>query len=245
MKFFQIVLLLAIINILKSDFSCTKPGYAISACNGGLGKNSIPCITQRTAIRLAVELNNGVTSQYYGFCLLVDEFSQLIINGSYDFLSSGPNKNNSFVRMWLTDTGVDASFIYKSNQRSYFDLTTANEKIVSFYQLYLGQSVGKFSFNVTDTGISNNIFFENLCTTQTDEKQRTCLLDGSYCIRGADCGGNTKSSTNTNVKILVGWQGTDQLLTPYKSQYDMPSKFTKFSFTPALGFLQSSFAPFS
>ena len=76
-----IVLLSVILPHVKSadttTIDCTKP------CWPGMdpqGKQT-SCTTKQ-ATKLVVELSNNETSKFYPFCVLVDELSELTLNGS-------------------------------------------------------------------------------------------------------------------------------------------------------------------
>lgn len=94
--------------------------------------------------------------------------------------------------------------------------------------------------------INSTLPFENNC----DSAGEWCILDNTQpCIRGVDCGirfGSSSSignSNNEDVKIFIGFDGTDNGQNPLRSAGILPTQFRAYAFSNYFNQISSVFVP--
>jgi hypothetical protein len=214
----------------------------------GNGQNAtkVACVVNTNYLLLVVEVNNGSESRWYQYCLLTDNLYQLLVNGSYAWLSSSTSPSSAYVQMWVPGGLPDGGDV-SSYRRAFFasgtnfTLNTTDTQFVLYYSGLISLNNGLF----TDVNDTTNVFFENMCS------YGYCILDtGMPCINNVDCG-ITLSEANNNstglfpsipskdVKIMLGFQGTDGMGNYLKSANLLPSQFRQYSFSNYYGLVAS------
>lgn len=95
-------------------------------------------------------------------------------------------------------------------------------------------------------GTNNTFGLDNNC----DTAGTWCILDTTQpCIRKVDCGikygtsGEIGSSSNQDVKVFIGFDGTDRDYNPLRSAGLLPSQFRAFAFSNYFNQVASVFVP--
>lgn len=246
--------LVALIVYVQSLVLCTDT----SKC----GINQKACTRLNSYLFLTVELDNGNSQKrFYPFCLWVDELAQITLNGSFAWLSQSPGLQNSYVRMWVSKGYQTSGKDVQSDYRYFFDRSTAqfnssDNSFALFFQAYVTMEQGKFYEQVSGNTTTYPIFFDqSMCqgVTSNGVSNYYCVLDTSQpCVNNVDCAAkesdwttnpSTFNSYSKDVKILVGFSGTDSGLNYMKSANLMPSKFRQFSFASYYGIVASVTKP--
>jgi len=256
MKQILILLVLIICQFIYTQ----NVNKVLCTSNVKCGIGGVACTQLNSYLGLTVELNNGIQSIYYPYCLWVDQVHQIALNGSYNWLSQSSNLGSSYVRLWVPSgysNGKDVS----SDYRYFFQYGTlqnsTNKSFVIFYQAYVTLNQGLFSngYNSATNTSSYPIFFDqNMCTgiTLNGNQNYYCVMDTSQlCVNNIDCGAQDSSwlnaayaaSTSKDVKILIGFSGTDRNLNYLQSANQLPSKFRSFSFSSYYGLIASVTVP--
>eukprot|EP01080_Neovahlkampfia_damariscottae_P002573 gene2573-3535_t len=187
-----------------------------SKCNGG----TVPCDTGNNIVVVA-QLFNGVSSRYYPYCLNVDRVHELRINGSYSFVSTAPAiQKDSYVKLWVemaTSTNTSESF------KGFIFDSTAQNMVSPYFSSFISMTAGYFDQTVN---VTNNINFETVCTLSA------CDLDYSKgCLASTHCSAPVASVTDKDVKIMIGFQGTDKSARFFTSANSLPHKYRFYSFS--------------
>jgi hypothetical protein len=222
-----------VLLVIFLQYQClAKPGSPINCKKMCTGYSSSPCKVQ-DPIGLMVELNNSIDPpRYYDFCVKVDQFTVLNLEGSASFMNASVN---STVTIYI---GFDES----SGPRYYME--SDGSAVVSNYEVLIGLSNGVFPRN---NNTYTNIVFDNTC------QSGICSLDRTApCVRGVDCGIPmsqiiSQSVNNTavaDVKMYLAWEGTDKNDVALQSANMLPSLFRAYAFTSYYQQLYNIAVPF-
>lgn len=194
----------------------------LSCSNTCRGDETSPCYSISSYLYLHVEANNGKgISRFYSFCVQVDKFTKLTLNQSFPFMNEN---ENSFIRVHAPPF-VALSQIKNGNEtenRRFFFHQRTKDLFVGYYSILL---------NLKGGVLSNQTFsFDSSCKPGTGYLP-LCLLDSNRdCVRELDCAINARESEDRDVKLYIGFSGTDGSSRPLQSSSLIPSKFSAYTY---------------
>eukprot|EP00761_Pharyngomonas_kirbyi_P003687 gb/GECH01003691.1/.p1 GENE.gb/GECH01003691.1/~~gb/GECH01003691.1/.p1 ORF type:complete len:239 (+),score=57.63 gb/GECH01003691.1/:1-717(+) len=199
-----ILFLLSLLNILSFfvAFTAAEPSQ-VENCDDPCGGTDDSQCRRGKNIVLQTQIIQDSKSRYSSFCVNVDEFSRLVIPNSYDdFLSQGDQTSIKVI-------GPNK----ETNERSFKD----GDYVASFYSVTLELNGGSLE----------NIWWNDSC----DDDER-CILNGEEkCVDKKDCGVETSSDINKDVKIFVAFNGTDSSGVYCRSSGSLPFKYRTFGWS--------------
>jgi hypothetical protein len=187
-------------------------------------------------LRFAVELNNFIDPpRFYGFCIRVDEFSQVSIVGAYDYMA---RNRNSTLRIHAGNYFSDQRNFW--NVKNYTALNDANRRdaYASFYTAVIGLTKGTIQpfYDSKTNSTALPIVFEDSCDSSLPED--ACYFEASaQCIRDRDgiqrdCAvidDYSVEAAKKPIKIMVGFQGDDSVGSPLRSASFVPTRYRMYA----------------
>jgi hypothetical protein len=193
--------------VSASDFEAVKCPENL-VCHG---KSDSLCKRLASYAHVIIELNNYVeTPRYYGFCIQVDQLSQVNVKGAHDYLRKN---QNSTLRVIFEDNYSQPRYLFNENHV---------EVTVAFLTAVIRLQKGAIKTNST-----KEITFDDSCVNQR------CGFDSSIgCIRNQDCAVvDNPNFNNQTLGVFVAWEGEDSFENGFLSSGLIPSKFRAFSFS--------------
>lgn len=214
------------------------------------GYSNSPCSVQ-DPIGLMVELDNRIDPpRYYDFCVKVDQFTVLNLEGSASFMNASINSTVT-IYIGYDETSEPRYYMETVCCYSCIDFLSLSlfisciTKLIQYFFIYMQDGSAVVSDYEVLIGLSNGVFprqnntytnivFDNTC------QSGVCSLDRTApCVRGNDCGIPmsqviSQSVNNTavaDVKMYVAWEGTDKNTVALQSANMLPSQYRSYAFT--------------
>eukprot|EP01080_Neovahlkampfia_damariscottae_P000911 gene911-9820_t len=186
------------------------------------GSGSSPCMAYHSLFSVHVEVSDGSSSRFYSYCLQVDQYSKLVLNGTANFIR---NKKNSYIKVHAPP--AVASYIGSNNSQIetkryiFQDGDNINKVGAGFFSVVFNMEYGMIPVNKT------GLIYENTCRPGSGFVP-ICQIDyGKPCVRTFDCG---VTKFDDDVKVFIGFQGTDRIGANLMSAASTPMKFLPFTY---------------
>jgi hypothetical protein len=186
------------------------------------------------------DTNNLANAKKAIFFPHVDSFSRLEIKNSFMNFSNlvrVNNTDNTTLQRYIYRTSSDTTYVWVEFGGKTLNLTTMpkryakGEYILASYSVVVQMNKGEPVAITWDDGCNECMKTNN----ETDPEQcidNSCGVTILECLVCESCVQNDTFWQTCNIKIYLGFIGTDALSRPLTSAGNMPSNFAKFSLVP-------------
>lgn len=182
-----------------------------------------------------INMSNG-DHRYASFCVKVDDFSQIVLHGSWEFLSA---INDTHATLTVHAAGHQNIRVEKDANDEDIEVpdprlfwTADGSGFVAFYTLLVQM----------DRGVVQRLYFDNTC-----RDDGVCRLDANRpCVNNTDCSversvfdsaasdehnnDNNNDDRSPDMRSFIGFVGTDRNRNTLLSAESIPTRFRSFSF---------------